>query len=226
MSLESKIEALIEAVTNLTDRLDALQSVSAPPSAGKPAPSAGKSSSRKDNEPEQSDANDPDAERPLTWYHNPDTREVWQEPERGRRKGVTKVDPETAKRLKAKYAEEDAQGNQETQSERSRKGEDSDMDLYSDESDLDTLGGSEDEEAEPMDDDEFSAAWKDWTKRAIAKVMSDHDLDKEAAQAEVKKYIVPKVREMAREGVEKATLHDIPADNRRAFLAKAEKFFE
>lgn len=40
----------------------------------------------------------------LIWYHKPETREVWQEEEAGRRKGIYKVDEATAAKLQAEYA--------------------------------------------------------------------------------------------------------------------------
>lgn len=205
MSLEAKLEALTQAVTTLTERLDAAQFGA--PAANDAAPGAGPAVPDDNQKPaDKKQAAEPE----LVWYHKPETREVWQEPEQGRRKGITKVDEATAEKLKAKYAEEDEQAAAAGQPE----DDGLDMDM-----------GDDAPADEPMDDSEFAAAWKDWTKRAMAKVMSDDDLDKEAAQVAVKKFIVPKVRAAVGEGVEKAQLADIPADKRRAFLADAESFF-
>lgn len=68
----------------------------------------------------------------MAWYHKPDTREVWQEPETGRRKGIYKVDEKTAQELHSKYAaeqrEQQEQGEEKTLREPTEDAEDTPAD--------------------------------------------------------------------------------------------------
>lgn len=194
MSLESKIEALTAAIAELNDHF----------AQGK-APPVARAAEKVEEGPDEG------SEAPLVWYHKHETKEVWQEPEQGRRKGITKVDESTAKRLLEEYEQEA----EEAKGEDGEKEDDDDLGL--------DLGGSEEKAPEPMDDDEFAKAWKDWTTRAVQHMTSAGE-DKESAQKAVKKFIVPKVREYVTEGDVKAS--NVPTDRRREFLAEAEKFFD
>jgi len=199
VSLEAKIEALTSAINELNHNLTSGQ-FTAPAANDAPAAETTKAAqTTQTSEPEQ------------VWYHKPETREVWQEPEQGRRKGITKVDEGTAQRLIAQYAEEAAQ----QAAAAGQPDDDLDMDFGGDDNPLV-------EDAAPMDDTEFAQAWKDWTQRAVKAAMAD-GAEKDAAQMEVKKFIVPKVREHVGEG--EAKVGNVPADRRRAFLAEAEQFF-
>ena len=206
MSLEAKIEALTAAIAELNTNLTSGQ-FTAP--AANDAPSTTAVDDQEKPAPEGNDK----AEPALTWYHKPETREVWQEPEQGRRKGIVKIDPATAERLQAQYAEEDEQAEQEAAAQAAGSGDD----------DLDLDMGAEEPQDEPMDDTEFAAAWKDWTTRAM-KHLVDAGKEKADAQTEVKKFIVPKVRSFVSEGDVK--VGNVPADRRREFLAEAETFFD
>ena len=206
MSLEAKIEALTAAIAELNTNLTSGQ-FTAP--AANDAPSTTAVDDQEKPAPEGNDK----AEPALTWYHKPETREVWQEPEQGRRKGIVKIDPATAERLQAQYAEEDEQAEQEAAAQAAGSGDD----------DLDLDMGAEEPQDEPMDDTEFAAAWKDWTTRAM-KHLVDAGKEKADAQTEVKKFIVPKVREYVGDAEVKTA--NVPADRRRAFLAEAETFFD
>jgi len=206
MSLEAKIDALTAAIAELNNNLTSGQFTA--PAANDSASTTAVKDQQKPG-PEGREKSEP----ALVWYHKPETREVWQEPEQGRRKGIVKIDESTAERLQKQYAEEDAQADQEAAAEAASGDDDLDLDM----------GGDEQEAPEPMDDAEFGAAWKDWTTRAI-KHLIDAGQEKADAQTEVKKFIVPKVRSFVSEGDVK--VGNVPADRRREFLAEAETFFD
>lgn len=54
------------------------------------------------------ESREPNPDGSMTWYHCPEEKAVWKEPEAGRRRGVYKVDEKTAHDLLAKYEEEEA----------------------------------------------------------------------------------------------------------------------
>lgn len=193
MSLEAKIDALTAAIAELNNNLTSGQFTA-------PAANDSASTTAVDDQEKPDPAASEKSEPALVWYHKPEARQVWQEPEQGRRKGITKVDEGTAQRLIAKYAD----------------GDDLDMDFGGDDNPLV-------EDAAPMDDTEFAAAWKDWSGRAVKHAMANGE-EKDAAQVTVKKFIVPKVREYVGDAEVKTA--NVPADRRRAFLAEAETFFD
>ena len=205
MSLEAKIEALTAAIAELNTNLTSGQFTA-------PAANDAPGTTAVDDQETPAPEGNEKAEPALTWYHKPETREVWQEPEQGRRKGIVKVDAATAERLQAQYAEEDEQA---AQAAKQASTGDDDLDL--------DMGGAEEPQDEPMDDTEFAAAWKDWSGRAVKHAMANGE-EKDAAQVTVKKFIVPKVREYVGDAEVKTA--NVPADRRRAFLAEAETFFD
>ena len=205
MSLEAKIDALTAAIAELNNNLTSGQFTA--PAANDSASTTAVKDQQKPG-PEGREKSEP----ALVWYHKPETREVWQEPEQGRRKGIVKVDAATAERLQAQYAEEDEQA---AQAAKQASTGDDDLDL--------DMGGAEEPQDEPMDDTEFAAAWKDWSGRAVKHAMANGE-EKDAAQVTVKKFIVPKVREYVGDAEVKTA--NVPADRRRAFLAEAETFFD
>lgn len=205
MSLEAKIEALTAAIAELNTNLTSGK-FTAPSANDEPSTTAVDDQHKPD--PEGRGKSEPE----LVWYHKPESREVWQEPEQGRRKGIVKIDESTAERLQKKYADEDEQAAPEA--EQGASGDD-DLDL--------DMGDDEKEAPEPMDDAEFAAAWKGWTTRAM-KHLIDAGKEKADAQTAVKKFIVPKVRSFVSEGDVK--VGNVPADRRREFLAEAETFFD
>lgn len=86
------------------------------------------------------------------------------------------------------------------------------------------LGGDEGAAAEePMGDDEFTEAWRSFTQRASKHATDKLRLDKEEAQREVKRHVVPLLKSFV--GTDKPKVSEVPADLRRQFLAKAEEFF-
>lgn len=205
MSLEAKIEALTAAIAELNTNLTSGQFTA-------PAANDAPSTTAVDDQHKPEQAAEQQAEPALVWYHKPETREVWEEPEQNRRKGIVKVDEATAQRLTEQYAAEDEQ---QAAAAESTSGGDDDLDL--------DMGGDEAPQDEPMDDTEFAAAWKDWSGRAVKHAMAAGEA-KDAAQMTVKKFIVPKVREYVGDAEVKTA--NVPTDRRRAFLAEAETFFD
>lgn len=205
MSLEAKIEALTAAVTGLTKVMQGGQVVVGSVEQTAPAKS----------EPNKAQADEPE----LVWYHKPETKEVWQEPEQGRRKGITKIDESTAERLIAQYEEEADQASQDEQAAAAGQPDD---DLDMDFGEGSAEDGAKYDESEPMDRDTFATAWREFTTRAVQHA-KDEGADDADAQTEVKKFIVPLVKQFC--GKAEPKVANIPEDDRARFLNQAEGFF-
>lgn len=126
-----------------------------------------------------------------------------------------------AAKKSAKKAEQ--QPSQEPAVEEEPAAEAEQSDSADDDFDLDVPGAEEPAGDGPMGDDEFTEAWRDFTQRASKHATEQLGLDKEEAQREVKRHVVPLLKSFA--GADKPKVSEVPADLRRQFLAKAEEFF-
>lgn len=220
MSLEAQISRLADAVEKnnalFAEHVNrsalpvpAAEEASAPPAEQEPVVTTG-----------VDDAPDAAASEPVevVWYHDPAKREVWSEegPAR-RRKGIVKVAEATAQRLREQYAEEDGEPETDEAAEATADG-DTGLDLGGDED------GDKFDESGPMDDDAWGVAWKDWGKAAIQHALDGGAEDREAAETEVKRFIVPLVKSFVGPK-DKPQIAAIPATHRARFLNKAHDFF-
>lgn len=225
MSIEQKLDDLTAAITKLTAAVSgagasgAVNTVTVSASEGDEKKAAAALSATEGDEKK--------VEPGLVWYHKPETREVWQEEDAGRRKGIFKVAEATAQDLISKYQAEAEQAEQAAAAgqpgddvESTESGDDNfgDMDLEGEE---DT--GQKYDESQPMEKEAFAGAWREWTKAAVQKAMDDGAADQEAAQKEVKKFVVPLVKKFGEGDTPK--IASIPDEKRAAFLNAAQGFF-
>lgn len=220
MSIEQKLDDLTAALNKLTAAVSG---------AGAPAAAASVPDDSK-KEPASSAAAGGDqqkAEPGLVWYHKPETKEVWQEEETGKRKGIVKVAEKTAQDLIAKYQ---AEAEAEEQAAAAGQPEDDGESTGSGDDNFDDMGfegeddsGQKFDESQPMSDADFAPHWREFTKAAVQQAMDNGAEDQEAAQTEVKKFVVPLVKKFG-EG-DKPKIASIPEDKRAAFLNAAQGFF-
>lgn len=221
MSLEQQIARLADAVEHNNTLLAALRDNGGLAAADQTTAPAETGKLAKAEDTAKTESGDDNADNEIIWYHAPDEKKVWsEEGPAKRRKGVIKVDESTAERLIKQYEEEAA-------AEEAEEPEDTGANFDDGLGDFDLGGDEEDapkfDESQEMSNDDFAKHWNAWTKEAIAHAEKG-GADKQAAQREVKQFIVPVVQAFAGKGNEPKVANITP-DLRAKFLNKAHDFF-